>query len=154
VSSSLAGRSYPPTPAYEVSSHKIREFADAIGDDSPVFRDPDAARALGYPAVICPPTFPILLTLPAGMQVVQDPESEMDYSRVVHGDQSFDYVRPLYAGDVVQVVIHVDEIKYAGGNQLVSTRGEVCTTQGELVVTVRSTMVVRGPEPSPSDDQS
>src|SRR5207245_2865896 len=32
---SFTGRVYPPQTSYEVSREKIREFADAIGDDNP-----------------------------------------------------------------------------------------------------------------------
>ena len=59
VDDSLIGRTYPPSRVYEVSREKIREFADAIGDASPLYRDPEAAKAHGYPDVIAPPTFPI-----------------------------------------------------------------------------------------------
>ncbi|HLI35897.1 MAG TPA: MaoC family dehydratase N-terminal domain-containing protein, partial [Streptosporangiaceae bacterium] len=45
------GRTFPPAPPYEVSRVKIAEFADAIGDPSPLYRDREAARAAGYPDV-------------------------------------------------------------------------------------------------------
>ena len=35
----LVGRSYPPSAVYEVGREKIAEFAAAIGDDDPVYRD-------------------------------------------------------------------------------------------------------------------
>ncbi len=53
----FVGRTYPRPPVYEVGREKIREFADAIRDDNPVYRDPAAAQALGYRDVIAPPTF-------------------------------------------------------------------------------------------------
>ncbi len=46
---SFVGRTYPPSPPYEVGREKIREFADAIGDSDEVYRDPQAARAAGHP---------------------------------------------------------------------------------------------------------
>jgi len=51
---SFIGRTYPPASPYEVGAEKIREFADAIGDPNPVYRDADAARAAGHPDVIAP----------------------------------------------------------------------------------------------------
>ena len=45
---SFVGRVYPPTAPYQVGREKIREFAHAIGDPNPAYRDPAAARALGY----------------------------------------------------------------------------------------------------------
>src|SRR5437763_15789719 len=107
---SFVGRVYPPSPPYEVAREKIREFADAIGDPNPLYRSAAAAQALGHPDVIAPPTFPIVLTLPASRQVIADPELGLDYSRVVHGDQRFVYLRPIRAGDALTVVVSVEGI--------------------------------------------
>src|ERR1700709_282992 len=141
---SFVGRVYPPTEPYEVGREKIREFADAIGDQNPAYRDRDAARALGYADVIAPPTFPIVITMRAGTQIVLDPDLGLDYSKVVHGEQRFSYQRPVRAGDVLQVVITVESIRSASGNDIVSNRADVRTTDGELVVTAFSTLVARG----------
>jgi acyl dehydratase len=141
---SFVGRSYPPTPPYEVGREKIREFADALGDPNPVYRSQPAAKELGYEDVIAPPTFAIVLTMKAGHQVIMDPELGVDYSRVVHGEQRFVHVRPIRAGDLLQVVVTVADVRSAAGNDLVSTRSEVSTVGGEPVTTAYSTLVVRG----------
>ncbi|MCW2539457.1 MAG: MaoC family dehydratase [Frankiales bacterium] len=138
------GRTYPPSPPYEVGREKIREFADALGDDLAAYREPAAARALGYADVIAPPTFPILITMHAAAQIVADPALGLDYTKVVHGAQRFEYTRPLQAGDVVEVVVSVDDIRAAGGNDILTTRAEVRTLQGEHLVTALSTLVARG----------
>ena len=100
---SFVGRVYPATEPYEVGREKIREFADAIGDDNPAYRDKAAAKALGYPDVIAPPTFPIVMTMKAAHQIVADPELGLDYSRVVHVEQRFSYSRPVRAGRYDQI---------------------------------------------------
>jgi acyl dehydratase len=141
---SFVGRVYPPTEPYEVGREKIREFADAIGDQHPAYRDRDAARALGYSDVIAPPTFPIVITMRAGTQIVLDPDLGLDYSKVVHGEQRFSYQRPVQAGDVLQVVITVESIRSASGNDILTNRADVRTTDGELVVSAFSTLVARG----------
>jgi acyl dehydratase len=144
VDQSLIGRAYPPTVPYEVGREKIREFADAVNDASPAYRDTAAARALGYPDVIAPPTFAIVLTLPAAHQAIDDPELGIDYSRVVHGEQRFVHARPVRAGDVLQVVVTIEDIRAAGGNDLVTTRADVSTIAGEPVLTAFGTLVARG----------
>jgi acyl dehydratase len=146
VPESFVGRVYPPTEPYLVSREKIREFAEAINDPNPAYRSADAARELGHPDVVAPPTFPIVLTLTAGHQLLFDPEAGIDYGRVVHGEQRFEHARPVHAGDQLQVVVAVDGIRVAAGNELITTRSEVRTTDGELVVTAFATVVVRGPE--------
>jgi acyl dehydratase len=141
---SFEGRVYPPTAPYEVGREKIREFADALGDDNPVYRDQAAAKALGYSDVIAPPTFPIVMSMRAAAQVIRDPEFGLDYSKVVHGEQQFLYTRPVQAGDVLQVTVRVESVRVAAGNDLITTRGDITTLNGELVVTAYSTLVSRG----------
>ena len=144
LNQSFVGREYPPTQPYEVGREKIREFAEAIGEANPAYFDTAAARALGHPDVIAPPTFPIVLTMRAGHQVVMDPDLGVDYSRVVHGEQRFVYTRPVRAGDRLEVVVTVESIRSAAGNDMLTTRGDVRTVDGEAVVTAYSTLVVRG----------
>lgn len=144
VPARFVGRVYPPTPPYEVGREKIREFAEAIGDSNPAYLDVAAARALGHDDVIAPPTFAIVLTLKAGHQVIMDPDLGIDYSRVVHGEQRFVHTRPVRAGDVLQVTVTVEEIRSAAGNDLITTRGDVTTVEGEPVLSATSTIVVRG----------
>jgi acyl dehydratase len=141
---SFIGRSYPPSPAYEVSREKIREFADAVGDPNQVYRDPEAARAAGYEDVIAPPTFAILVSMKSNDVLIEDPELGLDYTRVVHGDQTFVHHRPITAGDKLVVVTHVDAINARMGNDLISVRAEITTEAGDQVTTARSTLVARG----------
>jgi acyl dehydratase len=144
VDQSYIGRVYPPTAPYEVGREKIREFADAVNDPNPVYRERSAAQALGHSDVIAPPTFAIVLTLTAGHQVIDDPDFGIDYSRVVHGEQRFIHHRPITAGDILQVVVTVDDIRVAAGNDIVNTRADVLTIEGEAVLTAHSTLVARG----------
>ncbi|MEU4802188.1 MaoC family dehydratase N-terminal domain-containing protein [Actinosynnema sp. NPDC023587] len=141
---SFTGRAYPPSPPYEVGREKIREFADALGETSPVHRDPEAARAAGYRDVIAPPTFAIIVSLKANDVLVDDPELGLDYTRVVHGDQTFHHVRPITAGDRLVVELHVDGVTSRMGNDMLALRAEISTEEGEPVCTGRCTLVVRG----------
>ena len=141
---SFVGRSYPPTEPYEVGREKIREFAEAVGDANPAYTDAEAAKALGHPDVIAPPTFVFSITFKAAGQVVQDPQLGLDYSRVVHGDQKFVYTRPVVAGDALVCTNTVDEIIQRGGHDFLTTRTEVTTEAGEPVVTAWSKLVQRG----------
>ncbi|MDQ3734794.1 MAG: MaoC family dehydratase N-terminal domain-containing protein [Actinomycetota bacterium] len=146
---SFIGRTYPAAEVYEVGREKIREFADAIGDPNPIYRDPAAARKAGHLDVIAPPTFPIVITHRIGAQVVFDPELGLDYTKVVHGQQRFLLARPIRAGDRLTGTLTVDNIQAAAGNDLISTRVDVTTEDGEPVVTAFSTLVARGTSGEP-----
>ncbi|TWP46325.1 MaoC family dehydratase [Lentzea tibetensis] len=140
----FTGRTYPPSPVYEVSREKIREFADATGATSPAHRDPEAAKALGHRDVIAPPTFAIVVSMKSNETMMFDPELELDYSRVVHGDQNFVHHRPITAGDRLVSIAHIDSITQRMGNDMVVVRTEITTEDGEAVTTARSMLVVRG----------
>ena len=140
----LVGRSYPPSPVYEVGRAKIAEFARAIGAEDPVHRDQEAARAAGHPDVIAPPTFAIVLTLEAANVVLDDPEVSLDYSRVVHGEQKFAHHRPIRAGDRLVATTTIDAVRSVAGNDLLTTRVDVATEDGEAVCSATSMLVARG----------
>lgn len=144
IDPSHAGRTYPPTEPYEVGVEKIREFATAIGDDNPAYHDRSAAQALGHPDVIAPPTFAFVLTYRASRRLVDDPELGIDYSRVVHGDQRFAYHRPVRAGDALTVSVTLESVRSAGGHDMLTSRSDVATVDGDPVATAWSTLVVRG----------
>jgi acyl dehydratase len=143
---SFVGRSWPPTPPYLVGREKIREFAAAIGATDAEYHDPEAARAAGYADVVAPPTFPVVVTMAASRQIVSDPALGIDYSRVVHGDQKFAYVRPVVAGDALVCVNTIEEITSRGGHDFLTTRTDVTTEGGEPVLTAWSKLVQRGEE--------
>jgi acyl dehydratase len=140
----LVGRSYPPSAVYEVGRAKIAEFAAALGEDDPVHRDPAAARALGHPDVIAPPTFAIVVTLEAANVVLTDPELDFDYSRVVHGEQRFTHHRPIRAGDRLVATTSIENVRTVAGNDMLTTRVDVATEDGEAVCAATSMLVSRG----------
>jgi acyl dehydratase len=140
----LVGRSYPPSAVYEVGRAKIAEFATAIGDPDPVFTDAEAARAAGHPDVIAPPTFAIVVSLQAATAVLDDPEVGIDYSRVVHGEQKFVHHRPIRAGDRLVARTTIDAVRHVGGNDLLTTRVDLASEDGEPICAATSMLVARG----------
>jgi acyl dehydratase len=144
VNPDFAGRSFPPSEPYEVSRVKIAEFAQAIGDPSPLCRDREAARAAGYPDVIAPPTFAIVISMASSGHAITDEDLGLDYSMVVHGEQRFEHTRPLHAGDVVVAQTTITDITPRRAMTMLTTRTEITTTSGEHVCTALSTLVERG----------
>ena len=138
------GRTFAGGEPYEVSRVKIAEFADAIGDPSPLYRDRAAAQAAGHPDVIAPPTFAIVISMASTARVVGDPGLGVNYAMVVHGEQRFEYSRPIHAGDVVTTQATITEIRDAGRNALLTAATEIRTVDGEHVCTAHNTLVERG----------
>ncbi|MFE3515499.1 MaoC family dehydratase N-terminal domain-containing protein [Streptomyces sp. NPDC059166] len=143
LDSAFAGRVYPPTEPYEVGREKIREFARAVGADHPAHHDPGAARELGHRDVLAPPTFLAVLMQRATDPVVYDPELGLDYYRVVHRDQRFSFTRPVYAGDVLRLVVHIDSVRSLAGNDVIELRAEAQDAEDLPVATIRMALVSR-----------
>ena len=139
------GREYPASDTYEVSREVIRRFADAIGDTNPAYTSIEAARALGHPDVVAPPTFLTAAQFRFALEgPVVDPGLGLDYSLVVHGEQRFVHHRPVYAGDVLSVSSSVTDIRDAGSNELMTTKISVTDASGQPVADMYSTLVSRG----------
>jgi acyl dehydratase len=144
INRDYVGRTFPPSEPYEVCRVKIAEFAAAIGDPSPVFRDRAAAQAAGHPDVIAPPTFAIVLSMASAGVAISDPGLGLNYAMVVHGEQRFTYERPILAGDVLIAQPTITDIRDAGRNVMLTTSTQIRTADGELVCTAIGTLVERG----------
>ena len=144
INPAYAGRTFEPSEPYEVSRVKIAEFATAIGDSSPLCRDRAAAQAAGYPDVVAPPTFAIVITAANSARLIADPDLGVNYAMVVHGEQSFAYDRPLRAGDVVVAQTTIESIRPVRSLTTMATVTEISTVDGEHVCTAHSTLVERG----------
>ena len=138
------GRVYGPGAPYEVSRVKIADFADSIGEPSELCRDRDAAVKAGYPDVIAPPTFAVVISMRAADEANNDPGLGLDFSMVVHGQQSFSHSRPLHAGDAVVATTTIESIKSVGAMSMLVTSTDISTVEGEHVCTAKSMLVERG----------
>jgi acyl dehydratase len=144
VNPELQGRVLPPTAPYLVGREKVREFARAVFATNPINLDPDAARTAGYDDVVAPPTFAVVVQEQALAQLLADPESGIDFSRVVHGDQRFTSTRPIVAGDRLAATLTVSSVKTLGAHSIVTAESAITDASGDHVVTAVSTLVVRG----------
>lgn len=141
---SSVGRTFVSSEPYVVGREKIREFATATGEMSPLCHDVTAARAAGYADVVAPPTFPIVVTLKAVDDAVTDASVGVDWSMVVHGDQRFAYERPIVAGDELTVHSEIESIKPIASNHMITVRGDLLDAQGAKVVSAWIVIVQRG----------
>jgi len=146
VNPNVEGKKYPATAPYLVGREKIREFAHAVMSTNPVNLDVFAAQAAGYTDVVAPTTFAVVIQERSLSTVLADPEADIDFSRVVHGDQRFVHVRPIVAGDELTSVLKVASVKTLGAHSMVTFETEIFDIEDKLVSTAISTLVVRGGE--------
>ncbi|MDO5051882.1 MAG: MaoC family dehydratase N-terminal domain-containing protein [Pseudoclavibacter sp.] len=142
VHQDFAGRRYRLPEPYLVGREHLRSFARAVFASSPVHLDPAAARAAGYPDLVAPATFPAVLQ-DMGLQLFLA-DSGIELSHIVHGEQAFEYTRPVVAGDELHTELLITSVKPLGGNAMIGADAIVTDARGEHVVTARATLVVRG----------
>ncbi len=140
----FVGKAFPYHEAFCVGVEKIREFARAIGDDNPLYRDREAARRAGYSDVVAPPTFAIAVIMKAQDKLLFDPALGLDFDVVVHGNQRFIHHRPIVAGDELTSTPYVDQVRVMAGNDVITLRTEVTDPAGNPVCTALGTLVARG----------
>jgi acyl dehydratase len=146
VNVNVQGKKYPPTAPYLVGREKIREFAHAVQSNSPTNLDVFAAQATGYQDLVAPTTFAVVIQERSLATVLADPEADIDFSRVVHGDQRFVYERPIVAGDELTSQLTVASVKSLGAHSMVTFETQIFDIDQKLVCTAISTLVVRGDE--------
>lgn len=144
VNADKQGTSYTLPRPYDVSREAIAEFARATNATADYHFDPAAAEALGYRDVIAPTTFAVIIAQRSEAAYISDPDSGIDFSKVVHGSEQFSFARSIVAGDSLRATTHVDGVRAAGDNAMITTRTEITDVAEQPVVTVTSTIVVRG----------
>ncbi len=123
----LQGKAYPEM-AFAVDPGRVDAFAKAVGDDGS----------------FVPPTLVTVGEIAALAQVIADPELGLDFARVVHGEQEYEWRRPLRPGDELSVRPRIASIRAKGGHEFLTVETEMRDPGGELVVLARSTLIVRG----------
>jgi len=146
VNPAVEGKTYPATDPYLVGREKIREFAHAVKATNPINLDVIAAQTAGYVDVIAAPTFAVVIQERSLATVLADKEADIDFSRVVHGDQRFIHARPIVAGDELTSQLTVSSVKTLGAHSMVTFETKIFDIEKELVCTAISTLVVRGDE--------
>ncbi|MFN2590031.1 MAG: MaoC family dehydratase N-terminal domain-containing protein [Actinomycetota bacterium] len=139
----LKGKEYKEV-SFTVDRDHVVRFCDAIGEQSPVFRDPAAAKEAGFDEQIAPPTFITALQIQTSGQVVMDQDLGLNYSMVVHGEQEYEYTRPLLAGETLMAVPRIADIYARGRNEFLVTEAEIRDPSGRVVCVARSTILSRG----------
>ena len=142
----VSGKSFPPYE-FHVERGKIREFAEALGDKNPSYRDPAAAQKAGFANVVAPPT--LLRTFLYEPRDASLALKVVDWSYIVHGEQEFEYFAPIVAGDVLTAQERIagiteKESRRAGKLQIAVIETTFHNQRGEKVQVARRTLVETG----------
>jgi len=140
----------------------VAVFAEALKDANPAYRSPQGAAEAGLPAIPVPPTYPFVMAHWGAFEESQ-PEAPGEGSSgmgevlgpllakgglLLHGEQEFEYHRPVVVGDVLLGEGKVADAyeKQSGSSTLTFVVVETIWTDdatGEPVVTSRTNLLVR-----------
>ncbi|EPH07157.1 hypothetical protein HMPREF1531_00207 [Propionibacterium sp. oral taxon 192 str. F0372] len=122
INAEHAGRRYPATKPYLVTSARIAEFAAAIGDDNPAYTGEEP---------IAPPTFSTLIAAQAWGALFDDPELEISLHRTMHADQRFRITRSLRTGDLVSATATIEKVRIRGNTEMITVDVALTGADGE-----------------------
>jgi acyl dehydratase len=127
LNASLEGKAYPAV-RFSFDAERVRAFAEAVGHRGP-----------GVP--------PTMLTAPeieAGLRnVVSDPDLGVDLARVLHGEQAYEWSRPVAVGETVVAEATIESIRGRGALQILTLRTDIRDERGVPIALARSTLLIR-----------
>ena len=144
---SKVGYSFPPF-TIEVERGKIRELALAIGDDNPIYQSKEAARAAGYPDVPIYPTSPTAFSFWGNAQMVGQLASlGINLMRVLHGEEEYEYLAPIYPGDTLTGVMRLVDARsrqtQGATLDILTIETDYANQHETLVLKARQVVIVR-----------
>jgi len=127
------------TGSATLTAEHMAAFADALGDENPRYRGPDA---------IAPPTYPIAFMTQAmsgGMETFL--ELGLNFMTLVHGEQEFEYVRPVRAGETLTLKGRIadvyEKVGSSGTLDFVVLETEAADAAGKPVFYSRNILISR-----------
>jgi acyl dehydratase len=133
---------------YSIEKGKIRELALAIGDPNPIYYEEEAARSEGYEGIPVPLTFLQVIDLWGGFSFEEKCQMlDLNPVKILHGEQGYEFLKPIYANDVLTVSGKVADVKVkqgsSGGMNLITLEFEYRNQHDELVAVSRNITIER-----------
>lgn len=123
----------------EVEKSMIRNFAQAIGDDNPLYHDEEYAKSKGYRSIIAPPGFYESAVMSSAFTRLRP---KMPIGRGVDAGGEWEILLPIEAGDVLTNTFKYANVRQEEGKKGMKTflqfETEHVNQRGEVVARSRS----------------
>ncbi|MET0370107.1 MAG: MaoC family dehydratase N-terminal domain-containing protein [Sphingobium sp.] len=143
-----------------VTAYDIAKFCSGIGEEGAEHFDEAAARAMGYPGIVAPPTFPALTTRPVPLRSGYLADGQYDdvappglgHLQTMLGGQDWTVHRLARVGEEIEerrTVLSMDEREGKTGPMgIVRSEQAFTTPHGEPIETLITTLILRVPPPA------
>jgi acyl dehydratase len=139
-----------PPHLREVERGAIRRYADAVGNDNPLYYDEEYAKKSRYGSIIAPPGFFgwAKQTVPSseGLMGLMGDMIEAGYAGILDGGMAYEYFLPVRAGDTLVASPKVADVALKEGKtKMMICRFEVTyyNQNGDLVAKAYQTLIGR-----------
>jgi acyl dehydratase len=126
VNQGAEGKSYPQV-SLAVTAERVAAFRDVF---------PDGGTWVP-PTILTAAEFSVFPT------IVSDPDLALDFSRVIHGEQEYEWRRPLRVGETLVARARIASIRQRGALGFLTIETEIADADGTRVALARATMIER-----------
>jgi len=142
LSKDILGRKFD-TYSFTVERGKVREFLKAIGETSPIYTDPEAAKKEGYSDTPIPPTFTTVIQFWGYPKIWDDMKNMgIDITRLLHMKEEYTYRKPVYPGTTITATGEVIDVK-TGKMDMVTFKTVYADEKGEPCIEAEMAIVIR-----------
>ncbi len=148
IDPSNLGRAFGPY-SVTVEREHVRALAQTLGVVDPRYHELEAARAAGLPDLPAPPTLPTRYGLWANPPLLAELAAiGAPLPRLLHGEQSYSYLAPVFAGDTLTASPAIVALEAKAGQsgpfELLTLETRWRNQHGAETVVDRLVVVVRG----------
>lgn len=158
---SRIGESRRTVEELTVEAGKVEEFARAIHDPKPEYLDQSSAEKRGYDRQPAPPTF--LRTWyfqryrPSNIGIDYGFDLGLDPGHTVHGEQSYEFERPVFVGDTLSAETTFTDVYQRTGDRggkmtFVVFETTFTDSEDEVVARIENTRIETGAAIEEGDD--
>jgi acyl dehydratase len=131
---------------FTVERVKVKEFADAICDPNPIYKDREYAKSKGIEDVLMPVTFPATCLQYEGPLWDAMKKLEVDQNKGAHGEFEVIYERPVCAGETLRGEMVIGDIyskagKRGGAMTFIEMKFNFYDRNNKLVVATKNIMI-------------
>lgn len=129
------------TTRYELSREKIKEYAEALGDEQPYYLDESAAEQAGLGGIVAPPTAVSILVLKPVEKLLA--KAEIPTDGLLHGEQEYNWFQPLRPGTYTMTA-SIERFLTRSTMAFLYVTAAIVDDAGEAVAEGKSNFIIRG----------